>query len=315
MTLAPIGLSTYSRLDHLKQTVDALQGNTLAPQSELYIFSDAPRPGDEEKVREVRNFIKTINGFKRVEIVERERNNRVYNNRQGMRMLLDRYGKMIFLEEDIVSAPTYLEFMNFALDAYKDNPRIMSIAGYRPPIAIPSDYPYDVFLLPRFDPWGFGIWKDRFDLIEMKIPKRVVQEIYLKPKNLLQFSRGGIDLLPFVLNNYFQYGDGLDVKIPAHQFVLHMFTVYPVRHLVDNVGLDGTGEHTKIKPWYRVNITHEAADEYQLPTEMEPDPRIWRDFYRFRSGSLWNRFRQLGWIVLILLKKALRFPPKWADNQ
>ena len=52
--LAPIAVSTYARPQHLQQTIAALQKNTLAQQSELFVFSDAPKPGDEDKVEAVR---------------------------------------------------------------------------------------------------------------------------------------------------------------------------------------------------------------------------------------------------------------------
>ena len=78
--LSPIGLSTYSRLEHVMRTVSALKNNTLAKHSELHIFSDAAKPGDELKVKAVRDFLKTIDGFKQVFIYEREQNNRIANN-------------------------------------------------------------------------------------------------------------------------------------------------------------------------------------------------------------------------------------------
>ena len=118
MGLAPVGLSVYSRLDHVKQTIQALIRNKMASETMLYIFSDAPQPGDELKVEMVRKFLKTIEGFKKIAIIERTKNSRVKNNRSGIRMLLNEYGRMIFLEEDIVTAPTFLEFMNQALNFY-----------------------------------------------------------------------------------------------------------------------------------------------------------------------------------------------------
>ena len=64
MQLAPVGIATYSRLSHIKKTVESLQQNTLATQSELYIFSDAPKKCDEEIVLKIRKYIHTIKGFK-----------------------------------------------------------------------------------------------------------------------------------------------------------------------------------------------------------------------------------------------------------
>ena len=40
MNPAPIVLFVYNRLWHTQQTVEALQNNVLAKQSELYIYSD-----------------------------------------------------------------------------------------------------------------------------------------------------------------------------------------------------------------------------------------------------------------------------------
>ncbi len=118
--LAPIGLSVYVRLEHIKKTVSALQRNRLADQSQLYVFSDAPQPGDEKKVAEVRRFLKTISGFKMINIVERKENGRVANTRGGLRYLLDHFGKAILLEEDVVTAPGFLTFMNEGLEIYRD---------------------------------------------------------------------------------------------------------------------------------------------------------------------------------------------------
>ena len=97
--LAPIGIVTYSRINHLKQTVKALQQNTLAKKSELYIYLDAPKQGDEKKVAIVREYIHTINGFKKVNIIERTTNNIIANITNAIKTLLNRHGKMIFMEE------------------------------------------------------------------------------------------------------------------------------------------------------------------------------------------------------------------------
>lgn len=306
MNLAPIGITTYSRVSHLQQTIQALRNNTIAKDSEVFIFSDAPKPGDEEKVHAVRNYLTTVSGFKRFTVIEHKENYSLSGNaRECIRSLLDQYGKMIFMEEDIITAPSFLEYMNFMLDAYKDNPRILSIAGYCPPIKIPKNYPYDVFLHPRFNPWGFAIWKDRFDKIKTKIPSHVIRDIYLDPKKLWLFSQGGMEILPLVLSNYFEYRDGLDIRILPQQFLKNLLTVYPVRHLTDNIGLDGSGVHKKKKTWYRVKLENKAFEIPSLPIEMEPNRVILKEFYRFRSGNHLNRFKYLAGMVLIVLRKMI----------
>ena len=66
-TLAPIALFCYKRLDTLTQTIEALQKNDLAAESELFIFSDGPKKAaDEAVIADIRNYLKTVSGFKKL---------------------------------------------------------------------------------------------------------------------------------------------------------------------------------------------------------------------------------------------------------
>lgn len=63
--LAPIVLFVYNRPWHTQQTVEALQKNDLANESELYIYSDAPKNKQAtENVTKVRQYIRMIEEFK-----------------------------------------------------------------------------------------------------------------------------------------------------------------------------------------------------------------------------------------------------------
>ncbi len=64
--LAPVILFYYKRLDTLKLTVELLQQNYLANESDLFIFSDgAKKTEDELLIAGVRKYLKTITGFKK----------------------------------------------------------------------------------------------------------------------------------------------------------------------------------------------------------------------------------------------------------
>jgi len=246
--LAPIGLSTYSRLGHLKQTVEALQENELASESKLYIFSDAPKLGDEDKVKAVRAYLKTINGFQEIHIYEREENNRVANNRGGMRMLLEKFGKMIFLEEDVVTSPNFLSFMNKALNFYMYDHRVFAVNGYTLPITIPDDYNLDVIAMPRMFAWGFGIWLDRFEKIEMNITPKMYNGIIRCPQKKTAYIKGGGNILAQLKLIADGEIEALDVRIDYSMFVEgEKFVIAPKQSLVRNIGADGSGEHWKIK--------------------------------------------------------------------
>jgi hypothetical protein len=242
--LAPIAVSTYSRINHLRRTIEALKKNTLAKESELYVFSDAPKVGDEDKVAEVRRYLHGIQGFKNVTIFEREMNDRVKNNRGGIKDVLEIHGRIIFLEEDVVSAPGFLQFMNDALQKYEHEKQVFSITGWCPkfrgafPLAKGS-----TFFVPRFAGWGFGIWRDRFE----KIKAINVDDLKHLEGSQVALDRithqMGHDVLPMIRNEAHGGTNALDIRCCFHQAITGELTLYPYPSLTRNIGLDGTGEH------------------------------------------------------------------------
>ena len=73
------------------------------------MFSDGPKSDtDKEKVLEVREYIKTISGFKRVNLVEREQHLGLANSIiNGVTEIINKYGRIIVLEDDMVSSPYF----------------------------------------------------------------------------------------------------------------------------------------------------------------------------------------------------------------
>ncbi|MEJ7683897.1 MAG: hypothetical protein WKG06_39770 [Segetibacter sp.] len=189
LTLAPILLFTYKRLDTLKSSVAALQQNYHASESELFIFSDAAKtPHDEIEIANVRSFIKNINGFKNVSIIEANKNRGLANSIiSGVTQIIQEYEKVIVLEDDLVTSPNFLNYMNQALSAYKDNLRVFSIAGYTIPVTILNDYQFDTYFLPRASSWGWATWKNRWVGIDWKMSTFMqLKKIGLKLKRLIR---------------------------------------------------------------------------------------------------------------------------------
>lgn len=293
--LAPIGVSTYTRIDHLKQTIEALARNTLAQESELYVFSDAARPGDEQKVREVRRYLKGVKGFRSVHIVERVENNRVKNNRGGMKQLLDRSGKLIWLEEDIVTAPGFLRFMNDAIDFYENDPRVLSICGYAPPLGVSTKK--DFFALGRFCAWGFGITKDNFDRIK-EIP-----ENHLSFIDIRRLAMYGDDIYDMVSKEARGQLSALDVRAMYLQYLEEIVTIYPRHSLVQNIGHDGTGVHCGDTD----RFNHEKLWRKRSDFKFERNPRIDRKIvkanaeFRSRKSTFVSRLKHLmirRWVAI-----------------
>ena len=96
-TLAPVVLFCYKRLDTLKQTVESLQQNYLAGESELYIFSDgANNEQDRPAILAIRDYLKTITGFKGVTIFESPENKGLANSIiTGVTAVINKYEKVI----------------------------------------------------------------------------------------------------------------------------------------------------------------------------------------------------------------------------
>lgn len=279
--LAPIGLSTYVRLQHLQKAVAGLKQNELARESELFVFSDGPKPDDVEKVAAVRRYLRTIDGFNRVRIIERKTNSRIKNNRGGMRLLLDRYGKAIFLEEDVVVAPGFLTFMNQALDKYEKNSNVFSVTGYCPPITIPADYPYDVFFMKRCSAWGFGIWRDRFDSIRYITPDEY--ERFAADSNRVKefVDEGGEDLMLLLKADAYGKIDAGDVKAMYAQFLTDQYTVYPRQALTVNIGFDGTGTYCDATTRFDVAVSEQRS--FCFPPDVVIDRRIVESNRKFRA--------------------------------
>ena len=126
---APIALFVYKRLWHTQQTIEALQKNRLAQEIELFIFSDGARgAADAGDVQAVRDYVHRVDGFRHVTVVERGKNVGLADNIiSGVTEVVNRYGRIIVMEDDIVTTPYWLDYMNDALDAYEDEPAVWEI--------------------------------------------------------------------------------------------------------------------------------------------------------------------------------------------
>ena len=134
--IAPIVLFAYSRLDHTRRTIEALKENLLASESDLHIFSDGPTDNSDQKnVERVRAYLSSVDGFKSVSIVHRKKNYGLARSIvEGLNAICTKYDKFIVLEDDIVTSPYFLSFMNRALCRYADEKRVWHISGWNYPI-------------------------------------------------------------------------------------------------------------------------------------------------------------------------------------
>src|SRR5690606_5372017 len=156
--LSPICLFTYNRLYETKQTVDSLKKNNLAKESVLYIFSDGWKNENSKiSVQAVRNYLDTITGFKEIYVIKNSINKGLAKSiTDGVSKVLDLFETVIVLEDDIITSPNFLDFMNQALFFYSGDKSIQTISGYTPLVKLKEDN----FKFDRPFPWGWATWKE-----------------------------------------------------------------------------------------------------------------------------------------------------------
>lgn len=285
LTRPPVLITTYVRLEHLKRTITSLRSNILAEQTDIFIASDFQKTiPDADKVAAVRSYLKSIDGFKSVTVIERDRNfGAAENESSALKVLFGKYEQVIVMEEDIVTATGFLTFMNAAFERYGTDERVFSIVGYCPPIDIPDSYQYDAFFLGRMSAWGCGFIRDRYESI-LEITQKEFDE-FAANKDLSQafVDAGGNDLMVMLKNVAYGSLEALDVQCMYTQFIKNQVTVYPARSLVFNIGFDGTGIHCGKSNRFDVALSDKTT--FLFPDEPVVDDRIVRANRLFRNGN------------------------------
>ena len=307
--LAPVVVFSYNRPDHLRRTLDALAKNDLASESVLYVYCDGPKPDATEEQRQRiaanREVARATEGFKEMHVVEAQQNKGLANSIiDGVTEVINVYGKVIVLEDDLLTSPYFLRYMNAALDFYQNRPAVMSISANRPPVEkmeIPADYSYDVFVCLRSYSTGWATWKDRWDRVDWSMD--YFDDFLKHPEQVEAFNRAGDDMTRLLQMHRDGKIDSWAMRFGFAHFKEHAVAILPCVSYVDNIGFDGTGRHSGI------NLTNEYRNDLSLSVKdprfvdlLYEDARIINAFYnRFceKRRPLYQRmvntvFRKLG---------------------
>jgi FkbM family methyltransferase len=247
--LAPIVLFVYNRPWHTRQTLEALAKNELAEESTLFIYADGPKTNASEddltKINEVRKLIREKSWCKSVEIIESDVNKGLADSIiSGVTEIVNRYGKIIVLEDDIVTSVGFLRYMNNALTMYQNEETVMHISGYMYPIN-KSVFAKETHFLSLTSCWGWATWRRSWKYFH-NVPSQILQEIV--QRNLYQkitFNN---------TNNNFQnqLEKNLSGEIKTWGIYWHCIVIaknglclHPYMSLIKNIGLDGTGTNCR----------------------------------------------------------------------
>lgn len=317
-SLAPIILFVFNRIDHTRQTVEALQMNELATESTLYVFADGAKDNatneQRQKVQDVRDYIHTISGFKEIVIEESSKNKGLANSViAGVTKVINQYGKVIVVEDDIVTHPFFLRFMNDCLEMYEKRQDIYMIGGHSCNIKIPWWYRKDIYIAHRSNSWGWATWVDRWGNADWNVSG--FENLRNNPAEIDRFNRGGNDMFPMLKAQMEGKIDSWAIRWDYCMYKNDAYCVFPVRTLDYNVGFDGSGVHCgSVVNNFDAPMYDESTYNIKLPLEVKKYKKVARQFQVFKSTNgtgcpcfVERVFYLLNNRVRVLLKKVRKY--------
>lgn len=306
---APIALFVYNRLDVTQQAVAALQKNNLAKSSRLYIFSDAAKSeAGKHKVEEVRKYLSSIDGFLEVNIILSPENKGCANSIiSGVSKVFEQYEKIIVVEDDLITTPNFLDYMNSALDYYADK-NIGSIGGYGFALNFEKNDRADVYYLPRCCAWGWASWKDRWEKIDWAVSD--YETFRNNQAARKKFNLGGNDMSQMLDDQMQGKIDTWDIRLCYAQHKAGMLTVYPKMSKVENIGFGPDATHTSTNPNFKITLDHTNRTAFNFESKVEIDDRLLKQFTAHFNYSPFHRFKNWlknyipHWLLLLIKKRT-----------
>lgn len=291
--LAPIVVFSYNRPDHLSRTLAALTRNELAADSSLFIFCDGAKedasPETLSQVVENRKVARSAKGFKEIHVVEREYNYGLANNIIGaVTEIVNMFGRIITLEDDVITSRGFLRFMNDALDTYADDEQVMHISSYMYPHKqkLPDTFFYEV----PYPGGGWATWKRAWDCFSNDIEELYK---YWSPR-WKEFNRYGGNVLQKQLEANYQ-GTMYTWFIKWHAVVLQKggLTLYPHTSLTNNIGFDSSGSNCGTMT--KFDILHPAEYVPVKRSKIKENKKAARIIYHFYSGHWYSKRYRNQW--------------------
>jgi hypothetical protein len=286
--LSPVVLFVYNRPKHTKQTIESLKKNKLSIETILYVIADGPKTNgtieDKKNINETRQLFKTLKGFKQIIIIEKEKNEGLATSViSGVTEIINKHGKVIVLEDDLLLSPFFLDYMNQGLSLYKDVSNVYSINAYMFPIETNK---IDTFLSPlATSSWGWATWADKWAVFEEDIQYKEIIQSHPYIRQRFNFSD-------------YNYADTLEmrsswaIKWYYSVFIRNGLGVFPTRSLVQNIGFDGSGTHG-IYTFNEPALFQEAIKvEKKLVIDIENYAKM-LDFFKEKKTSIFSSITKI----------------------
>ena len=288
MTLSPILLFVYNRPAHTRRCIESLSMNSLAAESELFVYADgAKTEAATSEVEEVRQYIRTLQGFKSITIIERNENWGLAKNIiDGVSTQVKKYGKVIVLEDDLVVAPHFLRFMNDALETYQDEPKVGHIQAcdFTQDASLP-----DTFLIKWTGSWGWATWERAWKYFNPN-GKELLQELEQRKLTYTFDFNGKYGFTRMLRRQIEGKNNSWAIRWNASLFLNDILSLNVGRSLVQNEGFDGSGTNCGGGGLYASHLYLEplAVNKITPVVENQKARQVFIGYYA-RTNSFWSK--------------------------
>lgn len=289
----PVVVTAYNRPGALRGTLEALAANDLAAQTDLLICLDGAK-GEQDRVQveAVREVALQAHGFRRVtHSFSAENRGLAATVIRGVNLVLETSDAVIVVEDDLITRPSFLRFMNEGLERYRDVPDVFSICGYTNQVNPSRGYAADAYFAPRSSSWGWGTWRDRWQSVDWNPTPASLQ------KNVFAFNRwGGSDCASMLRGWMEGRNNSWAIRFCYSQFLQGKVSLFPILSLVDpSLGFDGSGTNIRRYVRFRYSMDDQPDRSFRFPPEVGTDSALVRSALRYHSlpFRLWSRLMYL----------------------
>lgn len=296
MEYAPIVIFAFNRLNALTRSIESLLANEEAKDSDLYVFVDGSRTGKQdewEKVKAVQEYVKAIDGFKDIHYNFSEENRGLGSSIiRGVTQVIEKYGRAIVLEDDLVLAKNFLAYMNEGLKKYEKEQKVFSICGYSNRVKKPQDYPCDTYFCTRSSSWGWATWVDRWASVDWDL-----KDFYQYKSKANAFNRwGGSDCWKMLNDWHEGRNKSWAIRFCFSQFLQDRLSLFPIVSKVNNEGFDGDGTNCKKWSRFKFDFDNSGRKRFAFPKDIVLNRTLYKSAMSY-NGLLVRAWSKLMYMI------------------
>ncbi len=194
--------------------------------------------------------------------------------------MVNKHGKIIVLEDDIITSKGFLKYMNDALSCYHNEEKVMHISAYMYPHQ--KKLPETFFFEVPYPGGGWATWQRAWQSFN---DDAIGFYDYFESNKLWgKFNKFGGKLLQKQLKSNV---DGelktWFIKWHATMILKNGLTLYPKHSLTNNIGFDNSGSHCAVTTKFDVDVL--AEEIHVKPIVLKVSGKAKKIVIRFYQGK------------------------------